>query len=482
MAYLTPFDGALRAAPYNALFDHVEPFAPPFGAITAPHHRLTDAGPALPDTDAPRVQDVEFLGMTNFDSGMQFEGTTVGGLSGLTYLPASDSYLAISDDRSELNEARFYALRVDLGDGHLDDGDVRFTDVTTLRQNGGAPFAEGTIDPEAIDVSDDGTLYISSEGDARQGLAPSVGHYGRDGQQIGALELPQALMPDGEETAGIRNNLALESVTLTPDHTRLFTATENALVQDGPAASANTGSPARLLEFELGEDGAQHAYVYPTEPIPERPASDDGFSTNGLVELLALDDDHLLALERGFAEGVGNTIRLYEIDTERATDIQGLDALPEAGTAVRPVDKTLVADLGAFGFEPDNVEGMAFGPMLEDGRQSLILVSDDNFSDTQSTQFIALGLDVAPEAPTIPSMPTFDLSAFDAAIGRTLDLAGDALAPLFATAFGAESTAVFDGIEASASTLSGAFDFSAAGLEPLGLAPAGAEAFDLWGM
>ncbi|GEN23009.1 hypothetical protein HCU01_09580 [Halomonas cupida] len=364
-------------------------------AIDASDHRLTYADLVLTDNDS-LVQDLEFLGMTAFDSGTIFQGTTLGGLSGLTYHQASNSYLAISDDRSQSNDARFYSLRVDLSDGQLDDGDVYFTDVTTLRQPDGFPFAEGTIDPEAIDLAEDGTLYISSEGDNNQGIAPTIGHFARDGQQLGSLEVPDSLIPDADGESGVRNNLALESLTISPDQQHLFTATENALVQDGPEANFNTGSPSRLSEYDLTTGKLSHEYLYPTEPVAERPTQDDGFATSGLVDLLALDDDHLLALERGFSEGAGNTVRLYEIDVSRATDIRHIDALSETDARVRPVDKQLVADLGDFGFEPDNIEGMTLGPELADGRQSLLLVSDDNFSETQSTQFIALALELDP--------------------------------------------------------------------------------------
>ena len=47
-----------------------------------------------------------------------------------------------------------------------------------------------------------------------------------------------------------------------------------------------------------------------------------------------------------------------------------------------------------LGIEPDNIEGMAFGPALPDGRLPLILVSDNNFAATQSTQFIVLAVEL----------------------------------------------------------------------------------------
>ncbi|WP_438764336.1 esterase-like activity of phytase family protein [Kushneria sp. TE3] len=373
--------------------------------VEASDHRLVWADLAIDDNDT-QVQDIEFIGQTAFDSGTEFQNTTLGGLSGLTRDPVSGEYLAISDDRSEYNDARFYSLRIDLDDGALNDGDVRLTDVTTLRQPGGAPWAAGEIDPEAIAITADGTLYIASEGDSNQRIDPFVNLFARDGEQIDAIELPKILSPDGDGSWGVRNNLALESVTLTPDGEHLFTATENALAQDGPAAALDTGSPSRILSFDPDTGEALGQYLYPVEPTPQAPVEGDGFSTNGLVEMLALDEHHLLTLERGFAEGAGNDIRLYEIDLSRATNISHLDSLEDATGTVRPVQKTLLTSLNDYGFEPDNVEGMTFGPALADGRQSLILTSDDNFSDTQSTQFIALAFDEA--GADEPAPPAFD--------------------------------------------------------------------------
>jgi hypothetical protein len=62
-----------------------------------------------------------------------------------------------------------------------------------------------------------------------------------------------------------------------------------------------------------------------------------------------------------------------------------------------PVSKRLLLDLNDLGITLDNVEGLTFGPQLSDGRQSLILVSDNNFSTTQFTQFLAFGVTFVPE-------------------------------------------------------------------------------------
>ena len=57
------------------------------------------------------------------------------------------------------------------------------------------------------------------------------------------------------------------------------------------------------------------------------------------------------------------------------------------------MEKSLLLDLRTLGLPLDNIEGMAIGPTLPDGRRSLILVSDDNFAATQFTQFLLFALD-----------------------------------------------------------------------------------------
>jgi 3-phytase len=49
-----------------------------------------------------------------------------------------------------------------------------------------------------------------------------------------------------------------------------------------------------------------------------------------------------------------------------------------------------------MGVPIDNIEGMTFGPPLADGRQALVIVSDNNFLPSQFTQFIVLALDIQP--------------------------------------------------------------------------------------
>src|SRR3954452_16398514 len=74
--------------------------------------------------------DLDFLGQAIVPTGTSYQGTTAGGLSSITYDPRRGVFYALSDDPGQFQPARFYTLGLDLGDGRLTDGDVRFSAVT----------------------------------------------------------------------------------------------------------------------------------------------------------------------------------------------------------------------------------------------------------------------------------------------------------------------------------------------------------------
>jgi myo-inositol-hexaphosphate 3-phosphohydrolase len=406
---------------------------------TSSDHRLvwTDVIVNGSGTDATRrtVTGLEFLGDVTFETGLTFEETEVGGLSGITYDPSDRVYYTISDDRSNINPSRFYTLNINLDDANFETGDVTLTDVTTLLDDNGDPFPTGGIDPEGIAFASEGTLFISSEGDANNLLNPFVNEFSLGGQEFEELEIPEKFLPTAEGNQGIRNNEAFESLTVTPDGRYLYTAVENALIQDGSGSTLENGSAVRILQYDLktGEPGKE--FLYFTEPIPENSNPPGGSINNGLVELLAIDNTGtFLALERSFAEGVGNNIRLYEVRLQGATDISSVESLIAPDDELYDVDaiaqKRLLIDFSELGIQLDNSEGMTFGPTLPDGRQSLIVVSDNNFNESQTTQFLAFGLDInniPTIAPIVETPPTIDDPSFETLFSAPVtELAGDA--------------------------------------------------------
>jgi hypothetical protein len=180
---------------------------------------------------------------------------------------------------------------------------------------------------------------------------------------------------------------------------------ETALFQDDEPASFDRGTRTRVLEYAAEGDSFEPAreFVYPLDPVGKVPFT-AGTVVKGVVELLALNDSELLALERTYVEeaarpGQGtNRAEIYRVSLEGATDVSSATSLTAVPDAV-PVQKTLVLDLSTVrGLSPelapslDNFEGVSFGPRLTDGRPSLVIVSDDNFSEHQRTWFLLFRL------------------------------------------------------------------------------------------
>lgn len=373
------------------------------GAVSA------DAGASSQASRFRTVIGVEAIGEVTIPTGTMFDGTEIGGLSSISYDRARRVYHVLSDDQGNRVDAdgnplgdpvRFYTVRIDLRDGHLDPGDVRFKGTTQLYEGRDQPFAPGGLDPEGLVVLGD-SLYASSEGNtlADPIIDPFIRRYNRVGRPTGELRVPDHYLSNGVDR-GVRFNLAFESLNLTPNGRTLITAAEGALFQDGPASTFDNGSLARILEYRIGQRRPVAEYVYEVDPWAE-PSSI--FGVNGIVEVLPIDNaGTMLVMERSFSVGgilgggTGNVVSIHEISTRGATDVRRLDALYENGAPVdlEPVSKRLVFEFDDLGIPIDNIEGMTFGPPLPDGRRTLVIVSDNNFSPGQFTQFLVLALDI----------------------------------------------------------------------------------------
>jgi hypothetical protein len=359
--------------------------------------------PASTPGQPPRAR-LRLIGESRFAHRLQFQGTTVGGLSGIDYDPAADLYYLVSDDgaSSSTSPARFYTARITLGMDRL--GEPGLVGVSTLRQADGTPYPSalqgGPVpDPEAIRWRAAGnTLLWTSEGHAPNGTAPWLREARPDGSFVREFALP--VMFNLQPGAGPRGNLTLEGLALAPDGQTAWVAMENALLQDGPMPTVQApGGPCRFTQIDLNSGQALRQIAYVPDAIPRAPVPPTGFADNGVSEILMLDAGRMLVLERaymaGWGAGAGNSLRLYLIDTRQASDTLALPVLQPG--AYRPAGKTLLADFSAFtgpGAGPrlkrlDNTEGMSWGPVLPNGRRSLMFISDDNFSARQTSQWLA---------------------------------------------------------------------------------------------
>jgi 2',3'-cyclic-nucleotide 2'-phosphodiesterase (5'-nucleotidase family) len=338
-------------------------------------------------------------------------GLPFGGLSGIDYDVATGRYVAISDDRSENAPARFYTLRLPLDDTGFAGTAPEFESATTLLDASGAPFARRALDPEAIRWSGSGGVLWTSEGASTAGQPAFIREATSTGVHVRELRLPDAYRPaltGGKLTGGVRNNQALESLTFSLDGLQVVAAVENALVQDGPAAGLNAKSPSRVVVIDQATGNPEAEYVYSVDPIasaptaPLAPPINTYSADRGLAELLALNETDYIAVERSFASGVGFQIKIYWTTVLGAQDVLGAAALAGTETAMT---KHLLFEFDGSGVDPDNIEGISWGPRLADGSRSLVLVADDNFGFNGSvTKFHLLRVPVGLLAVHTPDL------------------------------------------------------------------------------
>ncbi|CCH66855.1 hypothetical protein RINTHH_7000 [Richelia intracellularis HH01] len=344
---------------------------------------------------AAEADSIRFIGSATLPTGLGFKGTELGGLSGITYDANNDLYYAISDDRSEKYPARFYTLKIDLSQGHLVDKGVRPVGVTTLLNIKGQSFYKRTIDAEGIALTKNENIYISSEGNVEQSIQPFIKKFSlASGNEINSLPIPNKFLVSSNRKQGVRNNLAFESLTITPNQKYLFTASENALILDGTKAKPGVSTPCRILQYNLINQQPEKEFLYQTEPVKSILNISHLF-TSGLSDLLAISDSgDFLSIERSLI-GLGFSVRIYKFSLEGATDISNVYSLLKSSSQIiKPVKKELLLDLRKLNIPLDNIEGLTLGPNLSKGDRTLILISDNNFQTIQKTQILAFRLRV----------------------------------------------------------------------------------------
>jgi len=328
-----------------------------------------------------------------------FNGTMVGGLSGIDYNPVANEYYLISDDRSAINPARFYTTQITLTNGKLDS--VTFSSVTNLLQKNGSTYPSSkqnpaqTPDPEGIRFNPNTNQLIwTSEGERIVSstttllINPAITIIDRSGKFIDTLVLPPQLQMSAAGY-GPRQNGVLEGVTFSNDFKSLFVSMEEPLYQDGPRAGlTDSNAWIRIIQYDMATQKPIAQFAYKLDAVAYTPTPANAFSVNGVPEILYLSPNKLLVIERSFSFGrLPCTIKVFIADLSTAENIaqnQSLLALPP----VKTVAKKVLLNMDELGIYTDNIEGVTFGPTLPNGHRSLIFVSDNNFAKLQKTQLL----------------------------------------------------------------------------------------------
>lgn len=333
--------------------------------------------------------EIQFLDERTLPAGFNFQNETFGGISGIDF--KNGELIMINDSPS--NPLLFSAEFI-LDDFKLDT--LVFTSVTKLKTD--AFYQENALDMESIRF--DGKDYlISTEGNINKDLAPRIFKINRKAEFLASYPLPDYFLPKGNNQP--RHNGVFEGLSMDLNSNGFWFANELPLENDGKTPKLfNTNSPIRISHYDRGQNQITRQYAMDLDRIIKIPLLP--FAINGLTEILQLEKDKFLVLERAYSAGHksrGNRVKLFLVDVSKATDIKDIVQLEDTSENISYAEKSLLFDFKKVKKKTtdrivDNLEGLCFGPMLPNGNRSLIIASDDNFNSfgPQLNQFIILEL------------------------------------------------------------------------------------------
>jgi len=192
-----------------------------------------------------------------------------------------------------------------------------------------------------------------------------------DGRELGCVAIPVAFQSR-------RPNRGLEAVTIDAAAGCVWTATEEALPADGPAAAETGGTAVRLTRIPItkmqGSVPAVRQFAYAVDPPHPAMRAGTGDSLSGVVAIVAVGNEGLLVLERSFTAGLPPfENRIYLVDTRGAPDV----ARVAGGLAARPAASRVAKQLLWKAAVGANLEGLAVGPPLADGRRGFVAIADN---------------------------------------------------------------------------------------------------------
>ena len=344
-------------------------------------------------TTAFSAEKLRFVGDVDFATGEKFMETEIGGLSGITFDAETGKLHAVSDDKGFVNDTRYYTFDVSLTENKFS---LKPSAVTIFRTQEGQVIKKGIADYEGIALLGK-DLLVSSEGSVfgSHNQPPELLLFSAQGKLLSNLPIPpKFISPAKDSMMGTRANKAFETLAVSPDQKNIFMATEEAIFQDGSITTSSLSSAVRIIHYQNLKPTKE--YAYQLQKLDEDKSVVVEIAETGLVDIAMIDDKNFYSMERSYLPlKKKNVIRIFKNSiTAKTTDVSKIQSLKTAEYS--PVEKTLILDLDdvvpslqSTAKALDNIEGLSFGPTLKNGNRTLIVCSDNNFSKTQRTMFIA---------------------------------------------------------------------------------------------
>lgn len=369
--------------------------------------------PSLLGHESPRI---EFIGTASIpgdasdlsgDAALLENGeprNRLGGFSALDFSGKGNIYAALSD-RGPDDGAVGYPCRVQLLEIRIEPESALPVSVKVIRTTlltdsqsrqftGSSAAIEATkklshrLDPEGFRFAQDGGMFVSDE------YGPVLIHFGADGREHRRFKVPEHFLvknPHADKKrenqnnhVGRASNRGMECLAVSHDGRYLVGLMQSSLLQDSNRTEDGVvfGCNCRLVQIDINS-GDTREFVYQMD-------SND----NGNSELLAYGPDEYIVLERDSHAGKDAKYRkLIHINLEGATDVAREKRLPadDLSPKITPVSRHILIDLleeqwGLAGESmPEKIEGLTFGPVLADGRRTLLVGTDNDFESANAS-------------------------------------------------------------------------------------------------
>ena len=344
--------------------------------------------------------------------GRSFSNNMFGGISAIAWTGEKDLYWMLPD-RGPLDGAVDWTCRIEkvrIAVDGKNSSPIKMDLVATivLRDSRNIPFTglasafEATqtnterLDPEGIRVLDSGNVLISDE------YGPRVIEFTASGDFVQELKVPDRYLvanPDvSKPTENPKNlngraaNRGMEGLATSENGDLFFGLMQSPLLQDSfreTMDSTPAGLNCRMPSFDSQSNfGAEFVYQLDAE-------------SNKLNEVLNCGPNQFVVIERDGEVGEQAAFKkLMLISTKHASDVSDTEQLPRADLpdGIQPVAKSVLIDLldqrwGLAGAQmPEKIEGLAFGPDIDDQHRLLLVTSDNDFVPEQSTAIYAFAV------------------------------------------------------------------------------------------
>ncbi len=298
-----------------------------------------------------QISSVEFIGSTVIPFEQKVDGINIGGLSAIAYSAEEDLYYLVADKPP----SRIYQLKIEQRDGlNVEIKQVLYLNPPLLKS---AELEGIVINPKT------NNFYLSDE----QSSGTRIIEVDNKAKFISIVKpLNQGFLPLSGHNSGI------EGLTLSHDSNHLYFAFER------PTSACFDQSLTLITRLNIGNDQV-HKFYYRLHNV-----ANDKLNTNGISEILYLNESTLLIMERAYIYAHGNVVRLYQANIKTYVNQAKRNC---DGKSLAVLTSTLLFDFGKVkDFKVDNAEGMTFNA----DKSILFIVTDNNFSKKQQTQIIAL--------------------------------------------------------------------------------------------